>query len=446
MPGTRVLSAMAEQHPNVDVLIIGAGAAGLAAAVALHRGGRSALILEARDRIGGRVHSIRSDDWPAAVELGAEFIHGRPAVTWNLASDAGLRVYDGVAQHWSSRRGRPVKQDPNWEHVETVMGRLQKARGPDRAFADFLKKDCRDIPPSARRMATAFVEGYDAAYATEVSIRSLAAAQTSSDKIDGDTPFRIDGPYIAILDHLRAHLPTEAVRLETVVRNVQWSKGRVSVETTQGIRYHAGKIIITLPIGVLRSPPGSKGAIRFDPPLPADTKAAIDQLRMGAVVKVVFRFRERFWEKGPWRDLSFLHAPAAPIPTWWTALPFRSPILTGWAGGPAAVALSHKPKRRVLSIASKTIAGLLGVSRRSLDKLVIGWHVADWQSDPFSRGAYAYTAVDDTAGKTSPVDVLSRPIEQTLAFAGEATHAGFSGTVAGALASGNDAASALIKV
>ena len=160
--------------------------------------------------------------------------------------------------------------------------------------------------------------------------------------------------------------------------------------------------------------------------------------------------RERFWEDDPRGSaraaggrprLGFLHARGAPFPTWWGTEPLESPVLTGWAGGPAAAALAGLPGSEVAARALETIVRLLGVSRRRVASSLEAWQTHDWQSDPFSRGAYSYVR----PGGVPARGALARPVASTLFFAGEATDPEQSGTVAGAIASGRRAAAQLLR-
>jgi monoamine oxidase len=153
---------------------------------------------------------------------------------------------------------------------------------------------------------------------------------------------------------------------------------------------------------------------------------------MGHVVKMVLRFRERAWTA----DADFFHDPDATFPTWWTRGPLRVPVLTAWAGGPAAEALRGLAERDVVDVALATLASMLGERRARLERLLEGWAWHDWQADNLSRGAYAHVVVGGVAAQRT----LARPIAHTVFLAGEATDAEQTGTVSGAIASGRRAA------
>jgi len=169
----------------------------------------------------------------------------------------------------------------------------------------------------------------------------------------------------------------------------------------------------------------------------------MDKLETGEVIRVVLRFRERFWEKiqpSPDRnlaDLSFLFSQDEWFPTWWTTMPKKYPVITGWAPFRAGRRLSGQDPSFVTEKACQALARLLGVGVGIVEKSLLEARFHDWQSDPFSRGAYSYGKV----GADGAQATLAAPLEQTLFFAGEATESsGNNGTVHGAIASGHRAA------
>jgi monoamine oxidase len=176
---------------------------------------------------------------------------------------------------------------------------------------------------------------------------------------------------------------------------------------------------------------------------------ALNRLRMGAVTKIAFQFRERFWDDLPsttgpglsGSELSFLHSQDEWMPVWWSTLPARAPVLVGWAGGPEAVVLART--RQPAEWALDSLAQMLGLKRSFVQRQLVRFHAHDWQADPYSRGAYSYIP---TGGVDLP-RLLSLPLAETLFFAGEATDwSGANGTVHGALASGHRVASEILAL
>jgi monoamine oxidase len=447
-----------------DVIIIGAGAAGLAAGRVLSGAGKNVCILEARDRIGGRVSTIHVPDLPLPIELGAEFIHGESDVTLPIVDAAALAAMELPDTHWWSR---PEEDTARWEPLndfwDIVDGVRKKIRPRKRdiSFAEFLRSQ-RGLPPRTRELARSFVEGYHAADAERMSVLALRAAdeEQSQDSAAGNRQFRLAGGQDALIDWLHSGLDPERVslRLGTIATDVQWSPRSVTVDcrsrSTQATeRIRAAALVITIPIGVWKAPRDQEGAIRFDPPL-REKEDALAKIEAGHVVKIAFRFREAFWddpefvaERASTKDvarglpLNFVHSGDRFMPTWWTTAPVRSPILTGWAGGPAADALLAEGPEAMTDRGLDALSRAWGVPRRRLDALLIGTFHHDWQHDPFSRCAYSYAGV----GGSGAHDALARPLRGTLFFAGEATSGDETGTVAGAIASGRRAARKLLR-
>jgi monoamine oxidase len=130
------------------------------------------------------------------------------------------------------------------------------------------------------------------------------------------------------------------------------------------------------------------------------------------------------------------------VPTWWTYFPVRATVLVGWAGGPAAEKLSHQPTAAIVAEALASLAQYTGIARDELDGMLQASHVADWQADPLSRGAYSYV----TVGNLSAPKNLAEPLDGTLFFAGEATATdGIGGTVDAAISSGRRAAEEILR-
>ena len=423
--------------------MIGAGAAGLAAAAALCRSGRSVLVLEARDRPGGRTWTRLEPGLRAPIELGAEFIHGDSPETSALLHAVGAAPIDTAGERWSLLDGRLQHR------TESLLGKVRAALDtadvlaqPDMSLEDFLASAAgRSLPEEARVMARAFVSGFDAADPRLISLHSVAEEWRSGGMLDSSQS-RPPGGYNTALQALSAALAGSDVRLQlqTVVTAVGWSDRAVEV---QGLRYGqpfratARRAIITVPLGVLQAPADAPGSIRFTPPLDAK-QTALARLRSGPVLKVILRFQRPFWEEqegGRYADASFFHAPGKVFPTFWTSLPTHAPLLNAWVGGPTAARLcelgDEEIIRQAMGCASAVFCGGEGVPELQAA------YVHNWARDPYARGAYSYVAV----GGGDAREVLATPLGGTLFFAGEATDTtGEATTVTGALRSGARAA------
>jgi monoamine oxidase len=414
-----------------SVLVIGAGVAGLAAARKLAAAGLQVTILEARNRLGGRIHTVRDRTLPIPLELGAEFVHGQPEEIWEIVRDQNLVLGSLEGNHWCSERGVVQQCNDFWQRWEKVAETLKNKKiEPDVSFSEFIRGF--DFDEETRRTAIGFVEGFNAARADRISVESLRLAQQASDEISGDTPYRILGGYDHVVRWLSSFEgePKPDINLNTIVHDIEWRPGYVRVN-----QFVAEQAVVTLPLAVLQA-----NIVNFNPPLPAKADAA-QQLVMGHVIKVILCFQSPFWEDHGISNLAFLHAQDQKFRTWWTTRPVVSPVLVGWAGGTAAEALAGLDDDDLLNAAVSSLADAVKRSPAALMRELRSHVVADWQIDPFSLGAYSYVPV----GAMSAPWALSEPVANTLFFAGEATNVdGHFGTVHGAIATGYRAADEIL--
>jgi len=431
---------------SYDVVIIGAGAAGLAAAAEIARAGRSALVLEARDRIGGRCWSLDIPGMPVPVELGAEFIHGRPRATFSLLESAGVAAIDRTGSWWHVERGRLRRTGDVMTELREALRRRRLPR-KDVSFEAYLNGELRRISTRARAFARRRVEGYDAADPARVSARAIIEEWFGEDDAGAASHFRPLGGYARPLEALARTLAGTDVelRLRSAAAEIHWRRGHVEIagcEDGRPFQVSAGRAIVTLPLGVLQRTPQAEGAVLFAPAL-AQKDRALRGLAPSPVMKVVMRFRSAFWDEldeGRYADAAFLRSLDAPFPSVWTALPVRTPLLVAWAGGPRAERLSGIAPREVMERAIESVESIFGKRASIARRLEAAWF-HDWQHDPFSRGAYSYVTVGGAGARKA----LSEPLQNTLFFAGEATEfSGEHGTVAGALMSGTRAARQLL--
>lgn len=438
-----------------DVLVIGAGAAGLAAARSLSLAGLRVTVLEARDRIGGRVFTYRDQHSTYPLELGAEFVHGRAPEIIELADRAGIGLDTIPQRHWYVEHGRLGNSGDFWSQIEPVMQRMQQCR-EDLTFHEFVEElNTESALGPARAAVEGYVQGFHAADPKRIGIQGLNLVNAAADAIDDDQQFRIPEGYDSLLVQLQDEAAAHATRFEfnTVVERIAWRRHGATVTATtlgQPRVFEASRVVITLPLGVLQAPAGAEGAVVFEPPLPAKEQA-IQRLAMGPALRIVLRFDRVFWNELelPTDDgarqslagLSFLHGPGHPLPVWWTQAPAETPVITGWVGGPPAAAMLAGDDRFVQYHALESLAGILNVSRHFLEERWFDSPFHNWVADPFSRGAYSYVP----AGALSAQAELAAPVENTLFFAGEATNTnGHSATVHGALATGYRAATEIL--
>jgi monoamine oxidase len=416
-----------------DVIVIGAGIAGLSARQRLAAAGLDVLVLEARERVGGRIFTRHHGGYP--VELGAEFVHGQPPEIMSVAKAAGLKLAEITGDFRSKTGGEWEDSDNLMTEVDELFEKIP-ADGPDQSFQQYI--DGTKHSAEVKQQAARFVEGFHAADPQKVGIHWLLKATKAEESINGDRAFRPQGGYEKLLETLADQVTDQrsGVLLNSPVTSIRWKQGDVTVVTPQG-EFHAPIAVVTLPLGVLQA-----GSVLFEPRLTAK-EDALRLLSMGPVIRVSLCFTNKFWEEDPhMKDLSFLLSDNEHFPTWWTSNPLSYPILTGWAAGRYARELTARNEKQVTAIAMSALAKLLGKSEADLKTKLQAGFSHDWQSDAFSRGAYSYANV----GGVEAPRLLAQPLEDTLFFAGEATNSeGHNGTVNGAIQSGQRAAEEILR-
>lgn len=430
---------------DYDTLILGAGMAGLSAAWKLAAAGARVLVIEARDRVGGRIFTRHYGE--NAVELGAEFVHGMAPELWNLILDAGLESYETGGTHFCFEFGELKECNEILEDDWKQISNLESWHGRDIPFADFIRGS--EVGAQTQKRLTDYVEGFNAADERRIGVASLARQQAAENAIEGDRAFIVRGGYAQIPEFLARKVRGAGgmILLQSQVTRVEWKRGTAAVTCTvrEGKRevFRAKRVVVALPLGVLQSE-----AVKFAPE-PAEMFRALARLEVGQVCKITLRFRERFWTDARFRlpqslaQLSFLHSPGSVPQVWWTRFPDVAPILVAWMAGPRAARneaiFAGNPSRELL----ENLAGMLNVDSDRIRELLVGYDMHDWQRDPFAVGAYSYVHVD----AMDAIEQLMEPVEDTLFFAGEHTDSrGHWGTVHGAIHSGMRAAKQILNV
>lgn len=411
----------------MTVLIIGAGMAGLSAGYHLSQAGESPAILEARDRIGGRVYTNRTFcDIP--VEFGAEFVHGDSVPTWehiramNLQTlhwkkdiDSMVRMENGDWLTMAMARGSYLDFDltRTWHLPDTPV-----ADG-DESFADYLRRvgfSDEQLQYVRRSYANAVADIPEVLSAAE-SVETLLATRANG----GD--YRILDGYDRLVTELARGLD---IQLHTIVTHIAWREQGVTVTTQSGESFHADRAIITLPLGVLQS-----GTITFDPPLPQSKLDAMAKLRMGPVLKLIYRFDEPIMDDD---SIMAVYSNLNP-PMWWSPSfghKTDEHIWTAFVSGDWA--------RDLLAMgADATLRQGLHSLQMELDRpdlTPVASHLVNWPADPFAYGGYSVALVGGAGARAQ----LAQPTPP-LFWAGEATAPNASAaTVHGAYISGKRAA------
>jgi monoamine oxidase len=435
------------EHGEIDVLVLGAGVSGLAAARVLAEAGQRVVILEAASRIGGRIytdHVPANTMGPLAVERGAEFVHGLPQTTWKLLHEASLETQELDGTHLAFTQGRLTSAEhlaPDGARVLEQMSSWlkQQPAGTDETFADYLQH--AHVEAAAAQRASSYVEGFNAADRRRIGIAALAWQQQAEDAIDADRLFHVRAGYDAVPAYLAQRVGAAGGKLlsDHTVQRIVWGPHAVKMSGTgsgKAFELAAKRAVITLPLGVLQG-----AAVGFSPE-PAEALHNASRLAFGHVTRISLLFDSAYWPE----DLSFLFSPDELLSTWWTPMPNRAPLITAWSGGTRACELAHRLASAtrpavLVEEALQTLSRIVDVPTSRLETALVSHHTHDWTRDPNCLGAYSYAP----AGALDASLKLSQPVSDTLFFAGEHTDVtGHWGTVHGALGTGERAAKQIL--
>jgi monoamine oxidase len=425
------------QHNDTDVIVIGAGLAGLGAATRLRELGLRCVVLEASQRIGGRAWTTHPSELGGVwFDMGAVWLHDaehNPLVPIAQAAGDTLLRSDELRQERTfigSRLATPAEcedYDAAWPRYEAATDRLLDRLG-DVSLAE-VTKHLPDDPWAPT------VEAWEGPVICVADADRFSARDWRRNALGGSNLVPQGGIGSFVARRLGQGLD---IRLNTPVTVLRWEGkgGRVTAETPNGA-LTAQACIVTVSTGVLAS-----GALRFDPGLPPATLACIEALPMGLAMKVALR------ATGPDRLDLPLHCsvdrqvPASggvlmPFQCW----PFGRDYVQGWIGGTPAWDLARAGDGAAADFALGQLRDLFG-SR--VDRLFGdgGRLVTHWEADPWMQGAYSYVSPGNADARAQLAEPLG---DGHLVFAGEACHVGFTGTVAGAWISGQDAASGIRK-
>ena len=420
-----------------DIIIVGAGATGIMAALEFGLAGKKTAVLEAKDDIGGRARSMKLQHFERPVEAGAEFIHGNLKVTQMLLKKAGINFYEVEGTMWHKKDGTLEEQEKFIEGFEELNKKLQNL-SQDISVGEFIDQYLSEKKFDETRFTLKnYVEGY---YAADISKASTFALREELNKTT-EEQYRIEGGYTILFHELYQQCLDKEVQFyfSHPVKEISWEKSRVRVSANQRV-FTARKVLITVPIGVLKSQ-----SLIFAPALP-DYEKAFAKLGYGGVIKTILQFKQPFWKNKEFtqgNDLSkmgFLFSKAA-VPTWWTYYPEEVSMLTGWNGGPHAEELKDLSDEQILDQALQALSEIFSLKKDFFREQLLAWHVANWVNDPYSCGGYSYEVVNGEQAKK----ILRQPVEDTVYFSGEGLFDGVEiGTVNAALEMGRNTAREMI--
>lgn len=396
------------------------------AARKLSAGGKKVIVLEAHNRLGGRIYTDKFSGKP--LQLGAEFIHGNLPETFSLLKEAGLAYETVAGDSFHHKNGVLSRQEsfiPNWD---LLMEKLSEVK-TDCTLMEFLDSEFKeDYYSELRESVIQFAEGYDAADVNRLSVLSL------KEEWEGEQQeqYRLKNGYGELIGFLvqKCEENKVTIKINAKVSSIKWVEGSAIVTTENLASYTAGQVIIAVSLGVLQS-----RTLNFSPPLPNEMVGSIKRLGFGNVIKFVLVFEHSFWVENV-EQAGFIFSEQQ-VPTWWTALPDKSPVLTGWLAGPSADEFNDTSDEELLTISLQSLATIFSKEADWLQSNLVYAKVYNWFKDDFMKGAYSYPTVNSD----SAIAFLQKPLKGTLFFAGEAIYTGpWKGTVEAALASGNEVA------
>ncbi len=416
-----------------NIIVVGGGVAGLMAARELLKQGHIVTVLEATDRLGGRIHTIHNSLFNRPVERGVEFIHGDLPLTMGLLKEGNIeykavrgemvRVVDDV---WKTQEDFTI----GWDEMIRKLNNIRE----EVTINEFLEQNFTDKRyEELRRSVLRFAEGFDLADPSRASILALREEWMGE---EGEQ-YRIPGGYDQLINYLEKRCRELGCLIYTssMVTEINWQKNDVTVITKDKI-YNGRYVIITVSLGLLQKQPQ---AIIFKPAI-NDYMNAAKKIGFGSVIKILLQFKKAFWEEKK-KSLGFLFTDEI-IPTWWTQQPSSYPLLTGWAGGPQVWPLENKTDEEIIESALQSLSNVFKRPVEELRQLLTASLVANWCNDPYSMGGYSYGTLETTKGQK----LFNTPAEDTIFFAGEAFYDGPSpGTVEAALVSAKNVAKEIIK-
>jgi monoamine oxidase len=404
---------------DVDVAVVGAGGAGIFAARELVALGRSVQIVEARGRVGGRLHTDRSLGAP--FDAGAAYIHFAERNPWaSLAAELGADAHPGSWGGWSrvfvDGRALDAEAQAKRAAASREMGELVDDRDVEDADLSFAAA-VAGASPEARSIARQRAQMAMGEEPERVSVAEWQALWSGGNLV-------VPEGYGTLAEKAARNLP---IRLATAATAIRWDGAGVRVETTSGA-ISARAAIVTVPVGVLQ-----KGGIAFAPRLPAATLRALDGLAMGALTRIALAIDTA--RLAPEADSGFSDITGGSAMSV-QMRPFGRPLILCNIGGDGARMLTEAGEAAAIDHATARVAAALGAEARAA---ITGGRLAGWWSDPFARGSYSLAK----PGRFAARDQLAKPVGERIWFAGEATAGGASVTAGGAALSGLAAARAI---
>tara|TARA_R110000868_G_scaffold8205_6_gene42691 strand:+ start:5277 stop:6551 length:1275 start_codon:yes stop_codon:yes gene_type:complete len=418
-----------------DTIIVGAGISGLAAAKQLHKQGKNILVLEARDRVGGRTDTHQEFGFP--VDLGASWAHDLSRNVLAQQSDCQLELlpYSHFLSHPQDHvivdaESAPLNHD-NSKKIDAWLARFFEdliqqpySTNVDEYFDDF---ENPDFTAAELSILKPWLKELLACWSgADFTKTGVGAWQQYLDETENS--YVLNG-YDTVINMLAKDL---TITLNSRVEHIDYEKENITIHCDKK-QYQAKTVVVTLPLGILKT-----GQCHFTPPLPEAKQQVINNMGYGLLEKTVLQFPHCFWDK---EALSIHRFPTDDsdilVYVNYQAI-MGEPMLMAMYGGETAKAFNAMSEQEKQAQLLNPLRKLYGDEFIAPDNI----YSTHWQSDPYSQGAYSYLSTGQSADAH---DTLAAPIDNRLFFAGEATHNIHCATVHGAYESGIFAADAILK-
>jgi monoamine oxidase len=420
-----------DSEDSEQIIVIGAGIAGITAANKLQAQGYRVIILEGRDRLGGRIWTDNSLGFP--LDLGAAWIHtidGNPISP--LVKKFGIQTvvsdlesqwnYKGVDQFLSKSEERMISKA-----FQAFTDRVAELKNNAGSSQQITLGDIAQQIIESEELTGITLKGFRATLSStiesevgeDIANLGIKGFEEDSEFTGADVVF--PRGYIQLVQALSKDLD---IRTKHLVQQIAYDDTGVKVMTDRGV-FSGSQVIVTVPLGVLK-----RGSIKFSPALPEEKLAAIERLGMGALNRLVLKFPQQFWPSQP-HTMAYINGniPNRYVEFYNWQKYVQQPILAAIFSGNFSRSLSQMPK-------SEAIQNIMSDLRSMFGKdipLPTATLLTQWHNDPFTYGSYSTFSIN---GSLQDCDRLAEPIGDRVFFAGEATYGKYIGTVHGALLSG----------
>jgi monoamine oxidase len=420
------------------VLVVGAGISGLTAAQELRKEGFSVLVLEARDRIGGRI--LTDTSWNTPIELGASWIHQsqnnpikelclKKGIHTQISNYQNALIYNEEGNVLSAEATKAFWQEK--EKFESQMDKHSLSSKKASARTSYKKIVSSSLESPYKLAAAQWSLRWEYEIENASDAYDLSSKYSTAEQLFKGSDETLPFGFSQVIKSLSENLH---IQLNNIVTKVDYEKKGIHISTSQG-EYFADYALITLPLGVLKAE-----TVSFSPPLPKEKRDAIQRLKTGTLAKIFLQFPYRFWPS----DVEFFYAISTEgnkriFPLWFNSHRKQDiAILQSQVPGSFAKAIEHMPKEEAEKYAMKSLHRIFGKNIPKPCKIML----TNWSKDPFAEGSFSYVPVDASIDDFSLVET---PVADRLFFGGDACMKNDSATVHSAYLSGIREALAIVE-